>query len=201
MMTAFQRVAVLAIGLVTFAALPARAEAPIRLAASWLELLHGGSNAGTPLPAAAWKRLEAATWIGDGSANAPRVVYAFTDPNCPLCSRFWSDARPWVDSGEVQLRHVMVAVIDETSAPKAAALLSAKDPSIALVRYETHHGGAIAAPVDGALRRKLDANESLMRDFGAPGTPAIVYRDAAGVIRRFDGAPPEEMLSTILGPR
>lgn len=200
-MSISKRIALLAIGLVIFGTVPARAEAPMRLAASWLDLLHAGSSAGTPLPADAWKRLEAATWIADGATNAPRAVYAFTDPNCPLCSRFWSDARPWVDSGKVQLRHVMVAVIDETSAPKAAALLSAKDPSMALVRYETHHARAVAVPVDAALRRKLDANESLMRDFGAPGTPAIVYRDASGVIRRFDGAPSAEMLRTILGPR
>ena len=62
-----------------------------------------------------------ATWIADGRDDAPRKVYVFMDANCKYCTKFWSDARPWVDSGKVQLRHVMVAVIAPTSAGKAAA--------------------------------------------------------------------------------
>lgn len=30
-----------------------------------------------------WKNLEKATWIQDGQKNAPRIVYVFSDPNCP----------------------------------------------------------------------------------------------------------------------
>ena len=48
--------------------------------------------------------------------DAPGTVYVFTDPNCPYCSKFWADARPWVDSGAVVLRHVMVGILTPTSA-------------------------------------------------------------------------------------
>lgn len=61
-----------------------------------------------PMSGAVWKQLGASHWIQDGKKDAPRTVYVFTDPNCPYCNKFWSDARPWVDSGKVVLRHVMV---------------------------------------------------------------------------------------------
>ena len=41
-----------------------------------------------------WEKLKESTWIADGSDTAETIVYAFTDPNCPYCKRFWNDARP-----------------------------------------------------------------------------------------------------------
>src|SRR5690606_16165625 len=83
-----------------------------------------------------WALLESATWVRDGAADAPRIIYTFTDANCPYCHMFWEAARPWVDSGKVQLRHLMVGVIKEDSPTKAAAILSASDPSAALKENE-----------------------------------------------------------------
>lgn len=80
-----------------------------------------------PMTERVWTQLEQSTWIGDGKSNAPRTVYTFTDPNCPFCNKFWNDARPWIASGKVQLRYVMVAILGATSPGKAAALLAAKD--------------------------------------------------------------------------
>jgi hypothetical protein len=45
------------------------------------------------------EQLASTTWIGEGRADAPRIVYVFTDLNCESCFKFWLDARPWVDSG------------------------------------------------------------------------------------------------------
>ncbi len=188
------------------AGLPADAEAPLErmVAANWLDLVRGGDRASAPLPADTWQRLEKSRWIEDGLAGAPRTVYVFTDPNCPLCSRFWSDARPWVNAGKVQLRHVLVAVIDDSSAGKAAALLNSKDPALALKQHESHPGAAYGdaeRKVDPTVRRDLDGNEALMHALDAPGTPTIVYRDSLGALRKFQGAPSPEMLTAILGPR
>ena len=97
-----------------------------------------------PLGEAAWKELEAGRWIADGNISAPRIVYVFTDPNCPFCAKLWADARPWVDSGKVQLRHVIVGILTPTSRGKAAALLTDKNPSKALYAYEALHAPGIA---------------------------------------------------------
>lgn len=65
-----------------------------------------------------WGKLKDSNWIADGSDKAETIVYAFTDPNCPYCKRFWSDARPWVDAGKVQIRHVIVGTLGESSQRK-----------------------------------------------------------------------------------
>jgi len=157
-----------------------------------------------PLSKRQWAALESSTWIADGAANAPRVVYAFTDPNCPYCHRFWEAARPWVESGKVQLRHVMVGVIRADSANKAATMLTAKSPSDALVRNEqTFDKGGIEAAdkVPEAVRQKLDGNEKLMLQMGFQGTPGIVYLDDQGVLQRRSGLPSASQLPVVLGPR
>lgn len=48
-------------------------------------------------------------------------------PNCPFRNLFWKQARPWVEAGDVQLRHVMVGMLRPDSAGKSAALLAAED--------------------------------------------------------------------------
>ena len=93
-----------------------------------------------PMTEKIWKQLEGSTWVADGVKNAPRVIYTFTDPNCPYCNKFWNDARPWVTAGKVQVRHIMVAVLGPTSPGKAAAILSAPDPQAALTQHQQPHG-------------------------------------------------------------
>jgi len=157
-----------------------------------------------PLSKRQWAALESSTWIADGAADAPRVVYAFTDPNCPYCHRFWEAARPWVEAGKVQLRHVMVGVIRPDSANKVATMLTAKSPIAALTRNEqTFDKGGIeaAAKVPEAVRQKLDGNEKLMLQMGFQGTPGIVYLDANGVLQRRSGLPSAAQLPVVLGPR
>lgn len=157
-----------------------------------------------PMTAKIWKQLEKSSWIADGSKNAPRVIYTFTDPNCPYCNKFWNDARPWVKAGKVQLRHVIVAILTDTSAGKAAALLSAKDPQVALTQHEQQHASGGVKPlgqISATVRAQLDANQKLMQQLGASATPTIFYKDASGNLQKIQGAPSAEALTQVLGPR
>ena len=171
------------------------------------------------MTAGAWSKLESSHWIEDGKKGAPRTVYVFTDPNCPYCNKFWADARPWVDSGKVVLRHVMVGILTPTSAGKAAALLADKDPAAALAAYERGHmeqnaksiasrqvrplgdaGLKPLASIPADIQTKLAANESLMASLRLQATPAMVWRDATGAVQMRSGAP-ESALAAVLGPR
>ncbi|MGY0798433.1 thiol:disulfide interchange protein DsbG [Lysobacter sp. A286] len=157
-----------------------------------------------PMTERSWDKLEVSTWIADGKATAPRVVYTFSDPNCPYCNRFWEAARPWVDSGKVQLRHVMVGVIRQDSANKVAAILAAPSPEAALANNErafANGGIKPAATVPAAVRKKLDSNQLLMLEMGFQGTPGILFLDAEGLLQRRAGMPRPEDLATVLGPR
>lgn len=157
-----------------------------------------------PLGDKTWKQLESSTWIADGSKKAPRVVYVFTDPNCPYCHKFWSDARPWVKADKVQLRHVMVGILGPTSAGKAAALLTAKDPAATLNQHEQQQisGGLKPLnPIPAEARAQLDANYRLMGQLGSTATPSIFYKDASGRVQQVQGAPSTDLLNKVMGPR
>ncbi|MEI8632915.1 thiol:disulfide interchange protein DsbG [Vibrio sp. PP-XX7] len=72
-----------------------------------------------PMSKKIWAQLSSATWVRDGKADAPRIIYAFSDANCPYCHRFWEVSRPWVNAGKVQVRYIFVGVIREDSPAEA----------------------------------------------------------------------------------
>lgn len=151
--------------------------------------------------AALWRQLETSHWIADGKTGAQRVIYTFTDPNCPYCRQFWRDARPWVQAGKVQIRHILVGLLAEDSPAKAAALLAAPDPAAALARHEAGASIQPLAKPPAAVSAKLAANQQLMERFGVFATPASFYRDAQGQLQKVQGAPTAATLQKLLGPR
>src|SRR5699024_10965358 len=148
---------------------------------------HLADHAPKPDLEAAWARLERADWIREGSPEAERVVYVFTDPNCPYCSAFWRASRPYVGE-QAQLRHVMVGVIRPDSTNKSAAILAADDPAAALADHERSSDGiAPMDPIPQSLQQRLLAHHQLMSELGAQATPAIFFRDESGEVRRLMG--------------
>lgn len=139
--------------------------------------------------------------INEGRSTAP-ILYVFADPNCSFCYRFYTMAEPLVSSGRLQLRWVMVAFLQASSAAKATAILSASDPRAALHADEdrfdvTHESGGIApaSTQDKALQQVLQAHVSAMDALGAQGTPTLLYRDARGHWSAQVGLPPGDWLT------
>lgn len=154
-----------------------------------------------PLDESTWHQLESAKWIRDGKADAPRVVYAISDPNCPWCHKFWEAARPYVDSGKVQLRHILVGIIRADSAAKAAAVLEASNPAAMLEKNERSFstGGVVAAKaVSVNSKRTLTANLQLMEQLGFTGTPAIIFKRPDGSLGKVNGFP-QGRLAEVMG--
>lgn len=150
-----------------------------------------------------WLRLQDSAWIADGNPKAPRIVYVFSDPNCPYCNLFWNQARPWVEAGKVQLRHVMVGLIRADSTGKSATLLSAKDPQAALKTHESAGKASTLKPlvtIADAVQKKLAGNAALMTELGTHATPAIFWLDAKGHLQQQQGAPRAEALAELMGP-
>lgn len=157
-----------------------------------------------PMAKEVWAKMENAAWIADGKADAARIVYLFSDPNCPYCNVFWQQARPWVESGKVQLRHIMVGIIREDSPGKSAALLASKDPQQALRAHESAGKGSTLqalGTIPAQVQAKLDANLALMEELGLSATPAIFYLDTQQKLQSQQGAPRPERLGEILGKR
>ncbi|WP_051234169.1 thiol:disulfide interchange protein DsbG [Halomonas halocynthiae] len=151
-----------------------------------------------PQNALDWQALEESAWIADGDDEAQRTVYTFTDPNCPFCSQFWQSARPWIDAGDVQLRHVMVGILQRDSPRMAISMLAADNPSQAL---NAHESGDPIEPLESLSREwemELQKNHDLMKSFGLYATPSILYMED-GKLLSSQGAPAPDKLEEIMG--
>ncbi|SNY78556.1 thiol:disulfide interchange protein DsbG [Enterobacter sp. CC120223-11] len=149
-----------------------------------------------------WQQMEKAHWILDGKKSAPRVVYVFADPYCPYCKQFWKQARPWVESGKVQLRTLMVGVIKPESPATAAAILTSQDPQKTWHDYEESGGKLqlnIPASVPPAQMEILNTNQKLMDALGANATPAIYYLNKDNILQQVVGLPDDENLKAMMG--
>lgn len=156
-----------------------------------------------------WQRLSRSTWVAVGNVHPKRIVYVFTDPNCPYCHLFWLATQPYLAQG-LQVRHILVGVVAPSSAAKAAAILEADDPPKALARNERDYDAARPGGENAAggiapdtspqptTRARLAANRRLMETLGFRGTPSIIYRDAQGHVQRYAGLPPLAQLPALL---
>ena len=148
-----------------------------------------------------WQRMEKAHWLLEGNKDAPRVIYVFADPYCPYCLQFWQQARPWVESGKVQLRTLLVGVIKPESTGAAAAILAAKDPAKSWHDYE-QSGGKMALTIPNAISPEhmkiLNINQKIMDDLGANVTPAIYYMNKDNVLQQVVGLPEKAQLDAMM---
>lgn len=157
-----------------------------------------------PMSDQTWASLETTPWVLDGQADAPRIIYVFTDPNCPYCHLFWEASRPWVEAGNVQLRHLLVGMLKEDSPAKAAAILGSTDTSAALQKHELSYDQGGISPLESIpddILEILEENQLLMMTMGFRGTPGIMVLDDEGVIQKYNGMPRDDALADVLGPR
>ena len=155
-----------------------------------------------PMAKEMWQKLEKNHWIAAGKADAPQVVYAFADPYCPYCTQFWQNAQPWLNSGKVQLRILMVGMLRPDSGQKAAAIMMSDDPAKTLAEYEQSKGKMalnIPATIKPEITKALEANLALMDELGGSATPSIYYLNKQGRLQQHQGLPDEKTMKTIMG--
>lgn len=154
------------------------------------------------LDPALWQQLGQSTWIAEGSTKPKRIVYIFTDTDCPYCHVLWLATQPYLKQGDLQIRNIIVAVIAPTSLGRGAAVLTASDPAKAMRRNELAFGHSPIEPlaaVDPKVRAQIEANEDLMKRVDAFATPATVYRDGHGQIHMLLGLPDAASMQVIFG--
>ncbi len=160
------------------------------------ELVVGPKNAKT------WPLLEESNWAREGDANAETIIYTFTDPNCPYCHKFHEAAKPWIDAGKVQLRHVMVGILRADSLTKAATILGSKSPEKAIARHNaafTSGGIKVDERAVDKASNKVAANNELMQSLGLRATPSTFYKDADGKVAMKQGLPRPAEVIAIMG--
>ena len=154
---------------------------------------------------ALFAQLQKTDAVVEGAREPRHVLYVFFDANCYYCHLTWKALQPYEAAG-LQVRWVPVAYQQPSSVGRAAAIMEAPDRVAALRLNETgydraHFSGAIAplAKVTAARVEALDANTKLMRAFGAPGTPALVWKDPDGNVHFRAGVPRLSALPAITG--
>jgi len=140
-------------------------------------------------------QLEKTDVVPEGAKEAKSVLYVFFDANCFYCHLTWKALQPYETAG-LQVRWVPVAYQQPSSVGRAAAIMQASDRSAALrineIGYNAAQFDGGIQPMDkvpGTLVAQLEANTQLMRKFGAPGTPALVWKDRDGKVRFKVGVP------------
>jgi thiol:disulfide interchange protein DsbG len=154
------------------------------------------------LDPALWDQLEHSTWIAEDTTKPERVVYVFTDTECPYCHKLWLASQAYLLHGKVQMRNIIVAEIAPVSLGRGAAVLTARNPAATLRRHEQSFGHSPVKPlasVDPKVRAKIEANRILMAHFDAFGTPAIVYRDSNDHMHTVLGQPDNATMRAIFG--
>ena len=139
--------------------------------------------------------IEQATYVAEG--QRPRLLYIFFDPNCPYCHSLYQNLRPWLGKDGLQFRWIPVGILMSTSEPKAAAILQAPNPLVALRKNEDDYGfaddpgGGIApaAKIGTKARQALAANLALMQSQRIYGVPVMLYRDRSGRGQLLVGGP------------
>jgi thiol:disulfide interchange protein DsbG len=122
------------------------------------------------------------TLVEEGVPQAP-LLYAYADPNCIFCNKLWNELRPYLQSGKVRVRWVMLGFLKQTSKGRAAAIIAAKDRAGALSLDETqfdkqHEEGAIPPldPIPSDIAKVLTLHETQMNDADGRGTPMLLFR-------------------------
>jgi thiol:disulfide interchange protein DsbG len=150
----------------------------------------------------AWQRLEQANWLADGKDTAPRIIYTFTDPNCPYCHQLREAAAADIAAGKVQLRHILVGIIRQDSPSQAANILGAADPVQALLQHHTMLGKGGIKQDQKAIKKgteTVNSHNRLLRELGYSATPTSFYKDENGQVVSLQGLPRIEALNKMLG--
>lgn len=135
-----------------------------------------------PSHEAAYLAAEKANWIATGDVGAPKVMYVFADPLCSWCKKEWSELSTVKN---VEVRWIMFG-LSETSENKAAQILTAKNPAVALA--QAFENGIYPDSADNAAQVKIRENKNAAAKARVSGTPSIVFKDKTNTYQFIPGA-------------
>lgn len=131
-------------------------------------------------------------YVEEGKGD--RFIYVFADPNCPHCEDFYKKTRQLVADGKLKIKWIQVGFLSPESRDKAAYILQAKDPVVAMQRIEL---GYAPGKASNEGLRQVAINQELMQKAGVGGTPGIIYKKDGKWVVATNGLPPNKILSTI----
>lgn len=138
------------------------------------------------------------TTITEG--HGPHHLIIFFDPNCPYCHKLYTELQPLIEPDRLTIGWAPVGILTLSSFGKAAALLEAPKPLIALIHgeqsYDTRGRGMAITPrrATAVVKKALDTNAQLLNRLGGLGVPFTVYRLRHDEYRGVTGEPRQATL-------
>ncbi len=116
-----------------------------------------------------------------GAMMAANPVYVFFDAQCPHCGHLWVASVPL--QKKVKFVWIPVGLLNASSGPQGAAIMSAAEPAKAMAEHETSmlakQGGISAASgVKPEMEQAVKKNTALFTNLGLEGVPFIIARNA-----------------------
>lgn len=154
---------------------------------------------------ALYETLGQSAYIAEGALENPKkIIYAFTDANCPYCHLLWKALQPYEKAG-LQVRWIQVAILGASSMPKAIEVMKAADKTAAFAKLAGSHGKPWTAMAQNdeanypQMAGKIRNNALLMPQFNLAATPGMVWKDAQGKVQVKTGMPRLSELPGITG--
>ncbi|AEB28527.1 Thiol:disulfide interchange protein DsbG precursor [Francisella hispaniensis] len=122
-----------------------------------------------------------ATYIQQGSDEAPHKFYAIIDPSCSYCNRLFDATQPAINSGELAVRWILLGAL-RNSPEIVRSIFNSKDPLEALIKY---HKTKIYDQNLTQQNEKAENNLRLSSDI--EGFPTIVYKTPQGALKISGG--------------
>lgn len=115
-----------------------------------------------------------------GAMMAANPVYVFFDPQCPHCGRLWEASLPL--QKKVKFVWIPISLLNASSGPQGATLLSAADPGKSMAEHEksmrANQGGIPASGVKPEMEQAIKKNTALFNNLGIEGVPYLIARNA-----------------------
>ena len=156
-------------------------------------------------PNAVFRAAEKTSWFEQGNPNAKHEIYIIAEPNCSACHYLYESIRPYIGSGSLKVRWIMVAFLKPSSLDKAATIISSKNPAQALEVDESkfnaaaESGGIVpAANIYAGAKDAVIKNTRFMEAYGFKSTPIIIFKLANGKTEILHGAPQQNKWPELL---
>ena len=132
-------------------------------------------------PREAYELAAQASGFTVGPMMAANTVYVFFDATCPHCAALWASSKPLLS--KLKMVWIPIGLLQRSSAPQGATILSAPDPTAAMAENEAsvleRKGGiTVSRSLGDDVLAKVKANTDLFTKLGADSVPFIVYKNA-----------------------
>jgi thiol:disulfide interchange protein DsbG len=117
-----------------------------------------------------------------GALMSNNTVYVMFDPQCPHCSQLWIQSLPL--HKKAKFVWMPVSIINATSTPQGAALLTAANPLEAMTVHEKSilagsGGTSASSSIPSDVEASIKKNTNLLNALGVASVPYIVGKNAS----------------------